>query len=299
MSEMPWVRFFPSDWLAGTRGMSAVETGIYITLIATMYEKGEPVAEDHARLARLCGASNSAFRKALETLIDDGKIQRVDGGLWNDRVGKESEIRSEKSGVGLRAANARWCKKPSKNKGGNDADALRDQSECNANQKPEAREDASLAQHPLDADGRVDFNLLEQRLREAAGLDRDPSPGLMVLAPVLGLLEAGHDLELDVLPTIRAVMARSKRRPRSWDYFTEAITEASSQRRGLVAQGLRPAATAQAEKSSIFDRLAKDARNGQAGNSSSDGPTIDVVPSIPKLIGQGERGDGESIHPRD
>jgi uncharacterized protein YdaU (DUF1376 family) len=83
MSEMPWVRFFPSDWLGGTRGMSAAETGIYITLVATMYERGEPVPEDHPRLARLCGASNSMFKAALETLVAEGKITRSEEGLWN------------------------------------------------------------------------------------------------------------------------------------------------------------------------------------------------------------------------
>lgn len=139
MSKMPWIRFFPSDWLAGTRGMSAVETGVYITLIATMYERGEPIQEDHARLSRLCGASNSAFKKALETLVDEGKIRRVDAGLWNDRVEKEQVYLSEKSEVGSRAANARWGKKDKENNAGDDANALPVQSEGNANQKPEAR----------------------------------------------------------------------------------------------------------------------------------------------------------------
>lgn len=106
MSEMPWVRFFPSDWLGGTRGMSAAETGIYITLIASMYERGEPVPEEPARLARLCGASNSAFKTALESLISEGKIRRVEGGLWNDRVEKEGVYRAEKSEVARSAGRA-------------------------------------------------------------------------------------------------------------------------------------------------------------------------------------------------
>ena len=38
MSESPWIKFYPSDWLAGTRGMSATEAGVYINLIAMMYE---------------------------------------------------------------------------------------------------------------------------------------------------------------------------------------------------------------------------------------------------------------------
>jgi len=81
MSKMPWVQFYPSDWLAGTRGMTASETGIYITLIATMYERCEPLTEDVGRLSRLCGASPSAFKNALNLLIEDGKIERVDGVL--------------------------------------------------------------------------------------------------------------------------------------------------------------------------------------------------------------------------
>ncbi len=139
MSKMPWVRFFPSDWLGGTRGMSAVETGVYITLIATMYERGEPIVEDHPRLSRLCGASNSAFKKALETLLDEGKIVRTERGLWNDRVEKEQVYLSEKSEVGSRAANARWSKKDNENNTTNDANALQTQSAGNANQKPDTR----------------------------------------------------------------------------------------------------------------------------------------------------------------
>lgn len=139
MTKMPWVRFFPSDWLGGTRGMSAVETGVYITLIATMYERGAPIPEDHARLARLCGASNSAFKSALATLIDEGKISRVDAGLWNDRVEKEQVYLSEKSEVGSRAANARWGNKDNKNNGYDDANALPAQCQGNANQKPDTK----------------------------------------------------------------------------------------------------------------------------------------------------------------
>lgn len=152
MTKMPWVRFFPSDWLGGTRGMSAVETGVYITLIATMYERGEPIVEDHSRLARLCGASNSAFKKALETLIDEGKITRSDRGLWNDRVEKEQVYLSEKSEVGSRAANARWNKNDNKNNGGDDANALRGQSEGNANQKPDTRNHSRDANASISKD---------------------------------------------------------------------------------------------------------------------------------------------------
>lgn len=136
MTAMPWVRFFPSDWLGGTRGMSAVEAGVYINLLAMMYERGAPLVEDTGKLARLCGASNSVFKRCLERLVDDGKIVRGDGDLWNERVGKEQSYRSEKSAVGKHAAKSRWRKGEGKQEQ-TDADAMQTQCERNANQKPD------------------------------------------------------------------------------------------------------------------------------------------------------------------
>jgi len=134
----PWVRFFPSDWLAGTRGMTAAETGIYITLIAMMYERGKPVANDAARLARLCGTTPAAMKATITTLSDDGKLVITDEGLWNGRVGVETEIRREKSTQAGESAKTRW-QKAKENQQRNHADALPLQSDGNANQKPDIR----------------------------------------------------------------------------------------------------------------------------------------------------------------
>jgi len=142
MSGFPWVKFYPSDWLAGTRGMSAAETGIYITLIATMYERQEPIKEDVGRLARACGSSNSAFKKALDVLVEDGKIERTDGLLWNNRVGRECEKRSEKSEVASQSAKRRWStsdEKDQQKQQPENANAEKTQCERNANQKPDTR----------------------------------------------------------------------------------------------------------------------------------------------------------------
>lgn len=124
--------------------MSAAETGIYITLIATMYERGEPIKEDHSRLARLCGASNSSFKACLNSLVLDGKIIRSKDGLWNERVQKETVYRQEKSEVGRNAANALWDKKRNKINVGADANAMPGQSGRNANQKPESEPEARI-----------------------------------------------------------------------------------------------------------------------------------------------------------
>lgn len=116
MGSIIYVRFYPGEWLAATRGMTAAESGIYISLIAMMYDTAGPLVEDHARLARLCGASNSQFMKALEMLISDGKITRTESGLSNDRVEKELGYVSEISDVAREKAKRRWAKKSIKSK---------------------------------------------------------------------------------------------------------------------------------------------------------------------------------------
>lgn len=87
------------------------------------------------------------------------------------------------------------------------------------------------------ARGKSDLESLTDRLIEAAGEKIQPH-GALVLAPVLGLLDAGCDLETDILPTIRARTAKMARPAGSWAYFVDAIRDAHAQRvaagRGVV-----------------------------------------------------------------
>lgn len=118
------IQFYPSDWLAGTRGLSAEETGVYITLICRMYEMAGPIERDDDRLHRLCGTpSKKTFQKVLGYLIDEGKITEDDGSLCNDRVLSEIEKTTKVSNKARLAAEVRWKRKPNKNNGTNNADA--------------------------------------------------------------------------------------------------------------------------------------------------------------------------------
>ena len=142
MSGNPWIRFFPSDWLAGTRGMTPSEVGIYITLIALLYERGGKIENNPARLSRLCGASNSGFKRALKTLIDEGKIVEEESYLSNIRVLEELSYTQNRSTLARDSANRRWGENVKVINGGGDANAMRTQCDGNAvpdaNQKPEA-----------------------------------------------------------------------------------------------------------------------------------------------------------------
>jgi hypothetical protein len=76
---------------------------------------------------------------------------------------------------------------------------------------------------------KFDLESLTDRLVEAAG-DKIQPHGAIVLAPILGLIDAGCDLETDILPTIRARSAKLSRPAGSWSYFVAAIREAYEQR---------------------------------------------------------------------
>jgi uncharacterized protein YdaU (DUF1376 family) len=87
--SITFIPFYPSDWLAGTRGLSDSETGVYITLISKIYEMAGPIERDDSRLARLCGCkTKAAFLKALQHLISEGKIIETEHGLSNERAEK-------------------------------------------------------------------------------------------------------------------------------------------------------------------------------------------------------------------
>lgn len=103
----PWMKLYTSDWLAGTRQLTPAETGIYITLICMMYEKGEPLRSDRTKLARLCNCPPGAFGTIIESLVEDGKLVIVDGGLWNKRVEIEISNRVQRTKSATHATNAK------------------------------------------------------------------------------------------------------------------------------------------------------------------------------------------------
>lgn len=85
-----FVPFYPGKWLAGTCLLSAEETGVYITLLARMYETAGPIERDDARLARLCGTkTRPAFSRILDMLIEEGKITLENGALFNEKAKEE------------------------------------------------------------------------------------------------------------------------------------------------------------------------------------------------------------------
>ncbi|MEW9304525.1 HNH endonuclease [Labrys neptuniae] len=68
---------------------------------------------------------------------------------------------------------------------------------------------------------------LEIRCREAAGIEKDPSPGLLVIGPIADLIEAGWSLERHVLPALRSAKAAG-RKGKTWAYYAKIITDGAT-----------------------------------------------------------------------
>jgi len=80
----------------------------------------------------------------------------------------------------------------------------------------------------------IDLTVLSKRLLEAGGkalASPASRPNLLMVSAPLGWLNDGADLELDVLPAIRATAARAT--PGSittWNYFAKPVAQAKTQR---------------------------------------------------------------------
>jgi uncharacterized protein YdaU (DUF1376 family) len=121
------VKFYSSDWLAGTSGLTVAEKGVFITLCALIYEHGGPVAHDSSRLARRCGCPKVTFEKILASLIDEGKVTLAHGHLTNDRCESEIMGRKNRSENARALAEKRWGapeEKPEQKQPLDDADAM-------------------------------------------------------------------------------------------------------------------------------------------------------------------------------
>ena len=155
MGDKPFIKFYPSNFLAGTSGLSPAERGVYITLLCLIYEADGPVERDDARLSRRCGSPKAAFKRTLGALIDEGKIVETDGMLSNKRAEKAIVDRQNRLQTATHAAHQRWTAQSEKsqtNQRGEDARALPEQCRSDAsqnqNQKPDIREDTKVSSMP-------------------------------------------------------------------------------------------------------------------------------------------------------
>lgn len=109
MSDAPRIDWYPSDWLGGTRKLSAEERGIYIDLLMFFFEEEGALEADWTRLARAIGVSQKKLKSAVQTLVDQGKLEVENGFISNFRAKKELEKRLNFSKKATQSAKKRWA----------------------------------------------------------------------------------------------------------------------------------------------------------------------------------------------
>ena len=144
MSHNPYVQFYTSDFLGGTSGMTAACKGVYITLLCQMYEEERPLGQSWEMLARRCGCTLPAFKRAISDLVDDGKIIITDDGIWSPKCEKHIALRRERQKSASSAAKKRWEKTQQKQDGGN-ADAVRAQCQPEPEPEPYNNDDTNVS----------------------------------------------------------------------------------------------------------------------------------------------------------
>ena len=131
----PWFPFFTADWIVGVTSLSAAERGVYVSLIARIYDCEGPIKHDDVRLARECGLPIRNFRRALAGLVETGKLTLSDGMIFNERAKNELTERTNRSLTASQSANSRWKKHKEKQQT-LDTSALPPQCEGNATRAP-------------------------------------------------------------------------------------------------------------------------------------------------------------------
>lgn len=183
-----WFAFNFADWFGGTRLLTPSQKGIYIDLLASIYEEGGPIERNDICLSRLCGTGIKNFQTVLEYLIKTGKIVEKDGRLDNHRAGKELKRQAKLSKKGRKLAENRWGKKDEpeheiheQNQHNSDARsdaAAHDNEKREINPKRPLKKEGAGREKPEQNQLDLDANLQSTEEREESQVSKNPKTSL-------------------------------------------------------------------------------------------------------------------------
>lgn len=140
MSETPWIKWFPSDFLNGIAELSPHEAIIYTVILNRIYDEGGPIPDEPEKIGRRCNMRPSSAEKAVAALAKAGKIIRARGLISNARAEKEIKSRQKVREKLTQNALARWEKLAEKPNENNETEMQKhSKSTCKSDALPEAR----------------------------------------------------------------------------------------------------------------------------------------------------------------
>lgn len=228
MSGPPRLSLHVGDYLKDTPPVSRVNWehhGIY--LLALMVCWNVPhcrLPDEDAWLAERFGCTVDELQKFVRPILSK-YFKRRGSWLTQKRLKVEFTFISESSEKQSNRAKSGWNKRKNKSRG--IITAIPEQVSGNAPLSPSPSLPLSTA---VARDGD-----LETKLRKAAGWERESHPNLSIVGPIEQLIAQGSDLLRDVLPVVKALAPKARRKT-SWNYFVDAIAEATLARKGAGAK---------------------------------------------------------------
>jgi hypothetical protein len=189
----------------------------FVLLMLANYASNEN-GDCHPSLGEICDAtmlSRDSVIRALKSLEDDGFIS-----IEKKRVGKVNLPNSYSLNLHRVVAHS-------------DHEGSRNLQGGSSTERPGvvAVSDPNLSAEPIKAAAARPGDLID-KLLDAAGIKGNPTPQLAFPGEIIGLMQAGYDLDADILPAIRA---RPKPTARSWNYFVPQIREAAERKRSAAS----------------------------------------------------------------
>lgn len=86
MNKSPWFKFETTPFLDGVLTLTAAERGVYITLLALMYDQNGPITNDAKWLSKRTGLSAATVRRVVDRLVSIGKFQIDEAGQISNKT---------------------------------------------------------------------------------------------------------------------------------------------------------------------------------------------------------------------
>jgi uncharacterized protein YdaU (DUF1376 family) len=84
MAALPYIQFYPTDYLIDTAHLTLEEHGAYLLLILNYWQRGRPLPLDDKKLSGICRASVEQWLNMRSTLLDF--FDEVEGELVHNRI---------------------------------------------------------------------------------------------------------------------------------------------------------------------------------------------------------------------
>jgi uncharacterized protein YdaU (DUF1376 family) len=240
MTAYAFMPLYVGDYLSDASHLTTLQHGAYLLLLMKYWRDAAPLPDDDRKLARIAHLTDDDWRSIRDDIADF--FQLNGDGFWrHKRVEKELQTAKERIEQARKAGRAsgqarKNPRKPRPPTGGKQPPNRRStdvQLPSNHSPSPSpspsdisngggdarAREGPKSARAVLAADGMKIANACELVLT-ARGL---PFPRSRAIAPILGLLDQGFDLEADVLPALADCGAPRADHVSTWSFYVPQI----------------------------------------------------------------------------